>query len=102
LHVSQAGTVILPGLTNIWISVLKDTALVALAGLNALFCIKPVQSVRNEVAEMVIAHKRPGIEAVYGRALPLWLRRIPPVIPPVFGPSPRRNRPLSHWNRWSE
>jgi polar amino acid transport system permease protein len=32
----QVGRLALPGLTNIWISVLKDTALVALAGLNEI------------------------------------------------------------------
>jgi polar amino acid transport system permease protein len=32
----QVGRLSLPGLTNIWISVLKDTALVALAGLNEI------------------------------------------------------------------
>jgi His/Glu/Gln/Arg/opine family amino acid ABC transporter permease subunit len=34
--IPQAGRLALPGLTNIWVSVLKDTALVALAGLNEI------------------------------------------------------------------
>jgi polar amino acid transport system permease protein len=32
----QVARLALPGLTNIWVSVLKDTALVALAGLNEI------------------------------------------------------------------